>query len=203
MSDKMMFCWRNVFSGVVNTAFHMFSREKLWDKRVFFQKNMFDFLFWFWMKKFRICGKSFQQGCQKQIPRDQRNFLVKIYLEEDTTLCLLMVFLRKIWFAKNSMFVSKAFFVQWNILRVKFPEETKLFELLGTERECFGFLAKEVWQSCQNYFPCDQSNFWIKFNFFSKKIALLILLPTFSEKFQYSLKTDPPALSSPHTSRPQ
>ena len=37
MSEKMMFCWRNVFSGVVNTAFHMFSREKLWDKRVFFQ----------------------------------------------------------------------------------------------------------------------------------------------------------------------
>ena len=39
MSEKEMFCWRNVFSGVVNTAFHMFSREKLWDKRVLFQKK--------------------------------------------------------------------------------------------------------------------------------------------------------------------
>ena len=39
MSEKMMFCWRNVFSRVVNTAFHMFSREKVWEKRVFLQKK--------------------------------------------------------------------------------------------------------------------------------------------------------------------
>ena len=39
MSEKMVFCWRIVFSGVVNTAFHRFIREKLWDKRVFFEKN--------------------------------------------------------------------------------------------------------------------------------------------------------------------
>ena len=102
MSEKKMFCWRNVFSGVVNTAFHMFSRGKLWDKRVFFpKKNMFDILFCFWIKKFRICGRNFQWGCQKQNPRDQRNFLVKLYLEEDTTLCLLMVVQRKIWFAQK------------------------------------------------------------------------------------------------------
>ena len=101
-----MFCWRNVFSGVDNNTFHMFSREKLWDKRVFCQKNMFDNIFCFWMKKFRICGRSFQQGSQKQNPRDQRNFLVKPYLEEDTTLCLLMVFLRKFWFAKKTQYSS-------------------------------------------------------------------------------------------------
>ena len=39
MSETMMFYWRNVFSGVVNTAFHKFVREKLWDKRVFFRKK--------------------------------------------------------------------------------------------------------------------------------------------------------------------
>ena len=88
MSEKMIFRWRNIFSGVVNTAFHMIcSAEKNFKTNgLFSKKNMFDILFWFWMKKFRICGRSFQQGCQKQNPRDQRNFLVKLYLEEDTTL---------------------------------------------------------------------------------------------------------------------
>ena len=51
------------------------SRENLWDKRVFSpKKSKFDILFWFLMKKFRICGRSFQQGCPKQNPRDQKTF---------------------------------------------------------------------------------------------------------------------------------
>ena len=100
MSEKLpVSCW-SVFKGVVNTAFHM-SREKLWDKSVFSKKNKFDIFFWFRMKKFRICGRSFQQGCQKQNSRDQSKFLVKLYLEEYTTLNLLMVFVRKICFARK------------------------------------------------------------------------------------------------------
>ena len=45
--------------------------------------------------------------------------------------------------------------------------------------------------------------FWIELNFFSKKKCTFNISPDFSEKFQYPFKTDPPALSSPHTSRPQ
>ena len=101
MSKKRLVCWRKVFSGVVNTPFYM-SRERLWDKRFFFQKiNQFDILFWFWMKKFQICGRSFRQRCQKQSPPNQRTFLVKRSLGEDTTLYLLMVFLTKFWFARK------------------------------------------------------------------------------------------------------
>ena len=102
MSEKKMFCWRNVFSGVVNTAFHMFSREKVWDKRVFFKKKIcLTFFSAFEWRNSGFVAEVFNKGCQKQNPRDQRNFLVKLYLEEDTTLCLLMVVLRKIWFAKK------------------------------------------------------------------------------------------------------
>ena len=43
------------------------SSEKKFEKKGFFsKKNMFDILSCFWMKKFRICGRSFQQGCQKK-----------------------------------------------------------------------------------------------------------------------------------------
>ena len=91
-----------IFLAELLTPHSICSAEKNFGTKCFFpKKNMFDILFWFWMKKIRICGRRFQQGCQKQNPRDQRNFLVKLYLEEDTTLCLLMVFLRKIWFAKK------------------------------------------------------------------------------------------------------
>ena len=79
----------------------------------------------------------------------------------------------------------------------------KTFPTFGHWARIFWVSVQNVWQCCQNYFPCDQSSFWIKLNFFSKKNALLILLPTFSGKIQYSLKTDPPAWSSPQTSRPQ
>ena len=80
------------------------------------------------MKKFRICGRSFQQGCQKQNPRDQKNFLVKFYSEEDTTLYLLMVFLRKIWFGKKLQVRQWGIVrVQWNILWDEILEETKPF----------------------------------------------------------------------------
>ena len=79
----------------------------------------------------------------------------------------------------------------------------KTFLTFGHWARIFGFLARQNWQSCQNCNPCDQSSFWNKLNFFSKNIALLILLQTSSDKFQYSLKTDPPALSSLHTSRLQ
>ena len=85
-------------------------RKALRQKCFFLKKNRFDIFFWIRRKKFRICVRNFQQGCQKQNSRDQRKFLVKLYLEEDTTLYLLMVFLRKIWFAKNSRFVSEALY---------------------------------------------------------------------------------------------
>ena len=43
----------------------------------FFSKNYkFDILFWFWMKKFRIYGRRFRQGCQKQNPCDQKKKLI-------------------------------------------------------------------------------------------------------------------------------
>ena len=54
---------------------------------------------------------------------------------------------------------------------------------MGSERESFGFLAQQSWQSCQNCIPCDQSNFWIKLNFFSKKIALLIFFRILAKNF--------------------
>ena len=82
MSEKMLVCWRKVFSGVVNNAFH-YSRERIWDKRVFFlKKNKFDILFSFWMKKFQICGRSFRHWCQKQNPCDQRKNLIEFFLKE-------------------------------------------------------------------------------------------------------------------------
>ena len=98
---------------------HSICPEKSFETKVFFlKKNKFDIFFWFRMKKFRICGRSFQQGCQKQNSRDQRKFLVKLYLEEDTTLNLLMVFVRKICFARKFQVRQKGFLrVQWNILR--------------------------------------------------------------------------------------
>ena len=80
------------------------------------------------MKNFRICDRSFQQGCQKQNSRDQRKFLVKLYLEEYTTLSLLMVFMRKICFAiKLQVRQLGILRVQWNILRDESLEETKRF----------------------------------------------------------------------------
>ena len=101
MNNKLPVSRRNVFKGVLNTTFHM-SREMLWDKSVFFsKKSKFDIFFWFRMKKFRVCGRSFQQGCQRQNSRDQRKFLVKLRLEEYTTLNLLMVFVRKICFGRK------------------------------------------------------------------------------------------------------
>ena len=75
--------------------------KSLRQKCFFSKKNKFDIFFSFRMKKIRISGKSFQQGCQKQNPRDQRKFLVKLYLDEHTTLILLMVFVRKIFFARK------------------------------------------------------------------------------------------------------
>ena len=66
-----------------------------------------------------------------------------------------------------------------------------------------GFWHNKVGRVSKTAFHVTRANFGLNWTFFSKNIALLILLPTFSEKFQYSLKTDPPALSSPHTSRLQ
>ena len=109
---------------------HSICPEKIFETNGFFpqKKSKFDILFWFLMKKFRICGRSFQQGCQKQNPRDQKNFLVKLYSEEDTTLYLLMVFLRKIWFGKKLQVRQWGIVrVQWNILWDEILEETKPF----------------------------------------------------------------------------
>ena len=91
---------------------HFLCPEKSFETKVFFskKKSKFDIFFWFRMKKFGICGRSFQQGCQRQNSRDQRKFLVKLRLDERTTLNLFMVFVRKICFAENSRFVSKAFY---------------------------------------------------------------------------------------------
>ena len=94
-------CWflSETFSAELSTP-HSTCLEKSFETNEFFSpKGKFDCLFWFWTKKFRIEGRSFQHGCQKQNPCDQRKFLVKLYLEEYTTLNLLMVFVRKICFA--------------------------------------------------------------------------------------------------------
>ena len=169
MSDKMMFCWRNVFSRVVNTAFHMLSREKFWDKRVFLQKKMFDILFCFWMKKFRICGRSFQQGCQKQNPRDQRNFLVKLHLEEDTTLCLLMVVLRKTWFAKKSRFVSKAFNASsGTFYGTKSWKKQNLSNFWAVSENVLGFWHNGVGRVAKTAFHVTRATFGLNWTFFQK-----------------------------------
>ena len=76
-------------------------QRKALRQKCFFWKYRFDIFFWFRMKKIRICGRSFQQGCQRQNSRDQRKFLVKLYYEQYTTLNLLMVFVRKICFARK------------------------------------------------------------------------------------------------------
>ena len=39
VGEKVLVSWRKIFSGVVNTAFHMFCREKILEKRVFFSKK--------------------------------------------------------------------------------------------------------------------------------------------------------------------
>ena len=68
-----------MFLAELLTPHSICSAEKNFETKGFFsKKNMFDKIFCFWSKKFRICGRSFQQGCQKQNPRDQRNFLVKL-----------------------------------------------------------------------------------------------------------------------------
>ena len=101
VSEKMLVSFRNMLSGVVNTAFHM-SREKLWDKSVFFLKKVsltfFSDLEW---RKSGFLGEDFKQVCQRPNSRDQRKFLVKLYYEEYTTLNLLTVFLRERWFARR------------------------------------------------------------------------------------------------------
>ena len=139
-----------MFLAELLTPHSICSAEKNFETKGFFcQKDMFDNFFCFWIKKFRICGTSFQQGCQKQNPRDQRNFLVKLYLEEDTILCLLMVVLRKVWFAKKTQGSSVRHSTR-PVEHSKGPNSgrNKTFLFLGSERECFGFLAQRSWQSC-------------------------------------------------------
>ena len=67
----------------------------------FSKKYKFDILFWFWMKSFRIYGRSFRQECQKQNPCDQKKKFINFFLKEGTTLYFVMVFLRKRWFARR------------------------------------------------------------------------------------------------------
>ena len=161
-----------MFLAELLTPHSICSAEKNFETKGFFSKQIcLTFFSAFEWRNSGFKGRTFQQGCQKQNPRDQRNFLVKLYLEEDTTLCLLMVVLRKIWFAKRLNVRQYGILrVQWNILRDEILEETKPFELLGSERECFGFLAQRSWQSCQYCTPCDQNNFWSILNCFSKKM---------------------------------
>ena len=57
VSEKLLISFRNILSGVVNTAFHM-SREKLWDKRVLFPKM------WVWLS-FLILNEKIPDWRQK------------------------------------------------------------------------------------------------------------------------------------------
>ena len=165
----------------------MFSREKLWDKRVFFQKNMFDILFCFWMKKFRICGRSFQQGCQKQNPRDQRNFFGKTLFggrynlmsfdgcSEENLICKktqgssVRHSMRPVEHSKgpnsgrNKTFLT---FGQW----------ARMFWVSGTTKLAELPKLHSMWP--------EQLLEYIEL--FFKKNAILILFPTFSENFSKS-----------------
>ena len=106
MSEKLLVSWRNNFSGVVNTAIHM-SREKLWDKRVFFPKKNFNCLFWFLMKKFRIYGRRVSKTNStwpeelfgKTLFGGRYDFTSFDGFSEENLIC-----------NKNSRFVSKAFY---------------------------------------------------------------------------------------------
>ena len=205
MSEKMMFCWRNVFSRVVNNTFHMFSREKLWDKRVFFQKKKYVWLSFLilneeipdlWQKFSTRVSKTKSTWSEelfgKTLFGGRYNFMSFDGFSEEKLIC------KK---TQCSSVRHSSCPVEHSKGQISWRNKT--FRTFGHWARIFWVSVQKVWQSCQNYFPCDRSNFWIKFNFFSKKVALLILLPTFSEKFQYFLKTDPPALSILHTSRPQ
>ena len=145
-------------------------RETLRQKGFFPKKNTFDIFFCFWMKKFRICG-TFQQGCQNQNPRDQRNFLLKVYLEEDTTLCLLMIFLGKIWFAKNSMFVSKAFFVSsGTFCGSNFLEKQNFSNFWALSENLLGFWPKKFGKVAKTTFHVARATFGLNSTFFQKKL---------------------------------
>ena len=81
--------------------FPYIQRKALRQKCFFFKKINLTFFFWIRMKKFRICGRSFQPGCQKQNPCDQRKNGIKFSSGGGTILYFVMVFLRKLWFARK------------------------------------------------------------------------------------------------------
>ena len=85
----------------------------------FFPKKIF--LTFFSDLEWRNSGfvaEVFDKGVQNKIHETRGTFLVNLYLEEDTTLYLLMVFLRKIWFAKKLQVRQWGLVrAQWNILK--------------------------------------------------------------------------------------
>ena len=180
----------------------MFSREKLWDKRVFFQKK------YVWHSFLLL---------NEEIPDLWQKFSTRVSKTKST------------W--PEELFVKQLFEGRYIIMSFDGCSEENLickktqgssvrhstrpvehFKGRNSGRNqtflTFGQWARMFWVSVTTKLAelpklHSMCNFWIKLNFFSKKIALLILLPNFSEKFQYSLKTNPPPLSSPHTSRLQ
>ena len=204
MSGKMMFCWRNVFSGVVNTAFHMFSREKLWDKRVFYRKK------YVWHSFLLL---------NEEIPDLRQKFSTRVSKTKSTWPEELF---GKTLFGGRYNLMSFVGCSEENLICKKTqcssvrhsscPVEHSKRRNSGRNKtfRIFGQWARLFWVSGTSKLPelpklhsmwLEQLLDWIEL--FFKKNRTFNISRDFSENFQYSLKTDPPALSSPHTSRPQ
>ena len=165
---------------------HSICPEKSFETKVFFLKKMFGIFFWFRMKKLRICGRSFHQRCQKQNLRDQRKFLVKLYLEDYTTLNLLMVFVRKICFARKLQVRQYGILrVRWNILRDKILKKQNLSNFWTPSENLSGFWQNNFGRVAKTAFQVSRATFGVNWTFFRKN-AILILFPIFSEKLPYS-----------------
>ena len=85
---------------------------------------------------------------------------------------------------------------------MKFWKKQNLSNFWAVSENVLGFWHNKFGRVAKTAFHVTRTTFGVNWTFF-KKTALLILLPNFSEKFQYPFKTDPPALSSPQPSRLQ
>ena len=100
VSEKLLVSFRNILSGVVNTAFHM-SREKLWDKSVFSENidlTFFSDLEW------RISGfvaEVFNKCVKDKIHVTRGSFWANITTKNILLQIFWWVFVRKICFARK------------------------------------------------------------------------------------------------------
>ena len=147
------------------------------------EKHNSDSVCWFGIEKFLTLANVFGKGVKTEIYVTSKTFWEKNSLEEDRILYISMVLPRKSRFAVKLHFRQEGILgVQRNFPKHTFLEETKLFKLLGSERECFWFLMKQKRQKCQNCMPCVQKNTLNQKVFLRKKNNISTLFADFEWK---------------------